>query len=103
MTVDEAEPQARAELRAVLAAIVGGRRVHADAGRLRAAAGEGRRDGRAALAGVAEAPLPLAAVRPHTTEEVVGVLAVARERSLPVVTVGGGTGLMGGARSMRPG
>src|SRR5262249_43121363 len=70
---------------------------------LRAAARDGLRDGRAALAGVAEAPLPLAVVRPDTTEEVMEVLAVVRERALPVVTVGGGTGLMGGARSVRPG
>src|SRR5262245_13662488 len=101
MTVDEAEPQTRAELRATIGAIVGGRNVHTGGESLRAAARDGLRDGRAALAGVAEAPLPLAVVRPDTTEEVMEVLAVVRERALPVVTVGGGTGLMGGARSVR--
>jgi len=46
---------------------------------------------------------PIAVVRPATTEQVAAVLRLAYEAALPVVPYGGGTGLMGGARSLRPG
>jgi alkyldihydroxyacetonephosphate synthase len=46
---------------------------------------------------------PFAVVRPRTAEEVTEVLRLANERRTPVVAYGGGTGLMGGARSERPG
>lgn len=46
---------------------------------------------------------PLAVVRPATTEQVVAVVRIADEHAVPLVPYGGGTGLMGGARSLRPG
>ncbi|MPZ48718.1 MAG: FAD-binding protein [Dehalococcoidia bacterium] len=54
-------------------------------------------------AAASEAAVPLAVVRPATAEEVAGVLALASEAGVPVVAYGAGTGLMGGARSLRPG
>ncbi|MFN8559062.1 MAG: FAD-binding protein [Dehalococcoidia bacterium] len=41
-------------------------------------------------------------MRPTTTDEVVAVVRVATETGAPVVQYGGGTGLMGGALSVRP-
>jgi FAD/FMN-containing dehydrogenase len=63
---------------------------------------DGMRRGRAALAALADVP-PLAVVRPATTADVVAVLAVAARAGVPVVPYGGGTGLMGGAATLRAG
>lgn len=46
---------------------------------------------------------PLAVVRPGSTAEVVGLVALARRQHIPLVPYGGGSGLMGGALSVRPG
>jgi FAD/FMN-containing dehydrogenase len=43
---------------------------------------------------------PLAIVRPKTTEQVSALLRLADEERVPVVPYGGGTGLMGGARTL---
>jgi alkyldihydroxyacetonephosphate synthase len=86
-----------------LAAIVG--RAHVDTeprGRADAAV-DGLRPGRAALVAGLGAALPLAVVRPASTDEVIEVIRLAAGAGLPVVPYGGGTGLMGGARSVRPG
>jgi FAD/FMN-containing dehydrogenase len=53
--------------------------------------------------GAGAAALPLAVVRPATGEQAAGVLALASAAGVPVVPYGAGTGLMGGARSYRPG
>jgi FAD/FMN-containing dehydrogenase len=45
---------------------------------------------------------PLAVVMPETTEQVAAVVRLAAQHRTPVVPYGGGTGLMGGARSVRP-
>lgn len=45
---------------------------------------------------------PLAIVRPRSTEEVVRLVAFARKHRAPLVPYGGGSGLMGGALSIRP-
>jgi alkyldihydroxyacetonephosphate synthase len=45
---------------------------------------------------------PLAVVRPRSTEDVVRLVALAREYKIPLVPYGGGSGLMGGALSIRP-
>src|SRR6266545_5176336 len=46
---------------------------------------------------------PLAVVRPGSTEEVVRLVTLARQHHVPLVPYGGGSGLMGGALSVRPG
>lgn len=46
---------------------------------------------------------PLAVVRPESTEQVAAVVRLANRERLPVVPYGGGSGLMGGARSLSPG
>lgn len=46
---------------------------------------------------------PLAVVQPSSPEEVVRVVQLAREQRVPIVPYGGGSGLMGGALSIRPG
>jgi FAD/FMN-containing dehydrogenase len=46
---------------------------------------------------------PLAVVRPGSTEEVVRLVSLARQHQVPLVPYGGGSGLMGGALSVRPG
>jgi len=45
---------------------------------------------------------PLAVVQPHSTEEIVRLVAFARKHGIPLVPYGGGSGLMGGALSIRP-
>jgi FAD/FMN-containing dehydrogenase len=49
------------------------------------------------------AALPLAVVLPRSPDEVAATLRAARDAGVPVVARGAGTGLMGGARSIRPG
>ena len=49
------------------------------------------------------AVLPLAVICPSTTDQVAAAMRVASEYVVPVVPYGGGTGLMGGARSLQPG
>ncbi|MEX2245404.1 MAG: FAD-binding oxidoreductase [Dehalococcoidia bacterium] len=51
----------------------------------------------------APAQAPLVVVRPAATDEVTAVMRIADELRAPVVPYGGGTGLMGGARSVRAG
>ena len=46
---------------------------------------------------------PLAVVQPKSTEEVVRLVSLARQHHIPLVPYGGGSGLMGGALSVRPG
>lgn len=84
-----------------LARIVGGDHVLSDAADLRAAAADGLRLGRAALATEQARAEPIVVVRPASTTQIVSVLAVARSAGLPIVVRGGGTGLMGGAATVR--
>jgi FAD/FMN-containing dehydrogenase len=85
-----------------LADAVGRSNVHADRRAREEAALDGMRPGRAALLGGLPTALPVAVVCPASTDEVVAVLQIAADVVLPVVPYGGGTGLMGGARSVRP-
>jgi len=68
-----------------------------------AVASDGLRPARAALVEGLTRARPLAVVRPASTEEVVAVLRAAADCGAPVIPYGGGTGLMGGARTLRPG
>ncbi len=47
--------------------------------------------------------LPLAVVQPGSTADVVRLVHIARQHRIPLVPFGGGSGLMGGALSVRPG
>ncbi len=47
--------------------------------------------------------LPLAIVRPRSTTHVAAILRAATEAGVPVTPYGGGTGVMGGAATIRPG
>ena len=64
---------------------------------------DGLRPARAALLEGVTSVLPLAVVRPATTGEVAGVVQALARAGVPIVPFGGGTGLMGGALSVRPG
>lgn len=46
---------------------------------------------------------PLCVVRPQTTQEVVAIVHMANAHRLPLIPLGGGSGLMGGAMVMTPG
>ena len=46
---------------------------------------------------------PLAVAYPRTREDVVALVRLASQAGAPIVPYGGGSGLMGGARSVRPG
>jgi alkyldihydroxyacetonephosphate synthase len=86
-----------------LVQIVGRPHVQLDIAARERAAFDGMRPGRAALSGVPRPPLPLAVVRPCTADEVAAVLVATVGAGVPVVPYGGGTGLMGGALTVRPG
>lgn len=47
--------------------------------------------------------VPLAVVQPGSTADVVRLIQIARQHHTPLVPFGGGSGLMGGALSVRPG
>jgi alkyldihydroxyacetonephosphate synthase len=49
-----------------------------------------------------ELAAPLCAVRPTSTDEVRRIVGFANAEKIPIVTFGGGSGLMGGALSIRP-
>jgi FAD/FMN-containing dehydrogenase len=46
---------------------------------------------------------PICIVQPLTRDDVVAIVRIAAEFATPIVPYGGGSGLMGGARSVRPG
>lgn len=86
-----------------LAATVGRPHLHTDPERRTAASVDGLRTGRAALVAESARAIPLAVVEPAITEEVADVVRIAAAAGVPIVPYGGGTGLMGGARSVRTG
>lgn len=92
-----------AALTARLAAVLGPDAVVTDPEALAGLARDQLRSRRAFVPPPATPAVPLAAVRPRGTEDVVAVLRLASETGTPVVQYGGGTGLMGGALSMTPG
>lgn len=61
------------------------------------------RRSRGSPVGLPDAVTPLAIVSPSSTHDVAAVVRFAAERRIPLVELGGGTGLMGGARSTAPG
>src|SRR5690242_1018459 len=59
----------------------------------------GQRGGRDAAAPA----LPIAVIEPCTTEELSAVMRICHDERIPVTPYGAGSGLMGGARSLRAG
>jgi FAD/FMN-containing dehydrogenase len=86
-----------------LVAVAGRQHVHTDPEDRADAAVDGLRPGRSGLVAALGRATPLAVVRPSTTDEVAGAVRIISETGLSIVPYGGGTGLMGGARSVRPG
>ncbi|HZU75653.1 MAG TPA: FAD-binding oxidoreductase, partial [Dehalococcoidia bacterium] len=93
-----ASPEA---LLSALRRIVGEDRLIADRAALGAYAGDSLRGPRGGNG--RPSVLPVAAVLPLSTEEVAAVVRAAGQAGTPIVELGGGTGLMGGARSLLPG
>lgn len=86
-----------------LAVAIGAAAVTVDPAARAELARDGLRGERAALAGQQAPELPLVVVQPSDTRAVAAVLAIARETGASVLPHGGGTGLMGGAYSIRAG
>jgi alkyldihydroxyacetonephosphate synthase len=86
-----------AEIVRALTAIVGDDGMVHDAAEIEAHAYDARgpRD-------AADAPDPIAVVCPRSADEVAAIVRIANEQRTPLVPYGGGTGLMGGARSAVP-
>jgi len=89
-------------LEAALVAAAGRANVLVEESARRGAARDGLRVARAALGDLQGPVVPLAVVRPDDTAGVVRVVRALHGAGLPLVTLGGGTGLMGGARVVRP-
>jgi FAD/FMN-containing dehydrogenase len=101
MTPD-AEPQAQSTVVA-LQAVLGEESVSVDPSELAIASRDALRRGRGASQNLLPPISPLVIVRPRTTADVQEIVRFAARRRLPLVEIGGGTGLMGGARSIHPG
>ncbi len=80
-----------------------GVRISTDPAQLALAAVDALRRSRGAAAALPPPVAPLAVVHPLDTDDVRRAVMFAAGRGLPVVELGGGTGLMGGARTIRPG
>lgn len=86
-----------------LAAAVGEERISTDRRALEEVATDATALWRISRSTGASPALPLAVVRPVTTDHVAAAVDVASRYRLPIVPYGGGSGLMGGAVSLRPG
>jgi len=85
-----------------LSRIVGPRHVHVEAARLDELSWDALSEGRLHPLKRPETALPLCVVEPGTTSEVQEIVRLANEEKVPLVPFGGGSGLMGGALSIRP-
>jgi FAD/FMN-containing dehydrogenase len=82
---------------------LGDRLISTDAVELTAASHDSLRRSRGSPKSLPPAVLPIAVVRPHETADVCETVRFAAEHGLALVEFGGGTGLMGGARSLTHG
>ena len=82
---------------------LGSSKVSTDSADLAFASVDSLRLSRGAPGALPPAVAPLAVVRPDSTEDVCEAIRLAIAGGLPIVELGGGTGLMGGARSLSPG
>jgi alkyldihydroxyacetonephosphate synthase len=90
------------DLPAKLVKIVGPSHVHVEAARLDELSWDALSEGRLHPLKRPETALPLCVVEPQTTSEVQEIVRLANEEKIPIVPYGGGSGLMGGALSIRP-
>src|SRR3990172_12046758 len=90
------------DLSARLSEIVGAHRVHVEAARLDEMSWDALSEGRLHPLKRPETALPLCVVEPGTTSEVQEIVRFANEEKIPLVPFGAGSGLMGGALSIRP-
>src|SRR5487761_1475476 len=88
---------------ASLKKLLGGDMVITEPGLLWEAAHDALRRARSSEHAIPPPVMPLAVVQPRLTEDVSTVVRFAAEHGLTLVEIGGGTGLMGGARSVIPG
>jgi alkyldihydroxyacetonephosphate synthase len=86
-----------------LSQIVGPEHALADASHLDEVSWDALSEGRLHPSNKSVAALPLCVVLPDSTAEVQKIILVANEEKVPIVPYGGGSGLMGGALSVRPG
>jgi alkyldihydroxyacetonephosphate synthase len=90
------------DLSAKLSKIVGAHRVHVEASHLDELSWDALSEGRLHPLKRPETALPLCVVEPETTAEVQDIVRLANKEKIPIVPFGGGSGLMGGALSIRP-
>jgi alkyldihydroxyacetonephosphate synthase len=88
---------------AKLRELIGGERVTVDPGKLDELSWDALSAARLHPKRPPELAAPLCAVTPLSTEEVRRVVLFANGKKIPLVPYGGGSGLMGGALSVRPG
>ncbi|HEX9444440.1 MAG TPA: FAD-binding oxidoreductase [Candidatus Binatia bacterium] len=86
-----------------IARIVGAAEVATDPARLDELSWDALSEGRLDPRSRPELSLPLCVVTPGATAEVGQIVRAANEEKTPVIPYGGGSGLMGGALSVRPG
>lgn len=90
------------DLSAKLSKIVGAHHIHVEASHLDELSWDALSEGRLHPLKRPETALPLCVVEPGTTAEVQEIVRLANEEKIPIVPFGGGSGLMGGALSIRP-
>lgn len=90
------------DLSAKLSKIVGAHHVYVEASHLDELSWDALSEGRLHPLKRPETALPLCVVAPQTTSEVQEIVRLANEEKIPIVPYGGGSGLMGGALSIRP-
>lgn len=95
-------PRMQTDLPAKLSEIVGPNQVHIELSHRDELSWDALSEGRLHPAKRPETTLPLCVVEPRTTSEVQGIVRLANREKIPLVPFGGGSGLMGGAMSIRP-
>ncbi|SRR5712692_1394635 len=97
------EKQSRKKLVEELSRIVGSEHVLTEQSRLDELSWDALSEGRIHPLKRPETTLPLCVVLPSSTAEIRGIVLLANKESVPLIPYGGGSGLMGGALSVRPG
>jgi alkyldihydroxyacetonephosphate synthase len=90
------------KLTARLSSIVAAERIHTERSYLDELSWDALSEGRIHPDKRPQTPLPLCVVEPVSTAEVREVVRLANQERAPIVPYGGGSGLMGGALSVRP-